>query len=307
MTIKHLRVFIEVAESGKMSIAAAKFYLSQPTVSQIIKELEEHYGFLLFERLSKKLFITEEGKKLLYYSKQVVQQFDELESKMLELSKVQAFRIGSTITIGSCLINDIIKEFERIDDTVEIYSYVNNTQAIEEELLKANIDIALVEGVVKSQDLVSIPVVDDYLVLVCDKNHSLAENRHFTVETLNDQRFAMREKGSGTREQFEDYINKRGITIKESVVANCPTAMINAVIEQGCLAVLSVRLVQEQIKDGSIVVFKNEDCTWNRSFSIVYHKNKFLSHSIVNFIQVASSFKRPEIMDLIDNISSKYS
>jgi DNA-binding transcriptional LysR family regulator len=307
MTIKHLRVFIEVAESGKMSIAAAKFYLSQPTVSQIIKELEEHYGFLLFERLSKKLFITEEGKKLLYYSKQVVQQFDELESKMLELSKVQAFRIGSTITIGSCLINDIIKEFERIDDTVEIYSYVNNTQAIEEELLKANIDIALVEGVVKSQDLVSIPVVDDYLVLVCDKNHSLAENRHFTVETLNDQRFAMREKGSGTREQFEDYINKRGITIKESVVANCPTAMINAVIEQGCLAVLSVRLVQEQIKDGSIVVLKNEDCTWNRSFSIVYHKNKFLSHSIVNFIQVASSFKRPEIMDLIDNISSKYS
>ncbi len=305
MTIKHLRVFIEVAESGKMSIAAAKFYLSQPTVSQIIKELEEHYGFLLFERLSKKLFITEEGKKLLYYSKQVVQQFDELESKMLELSKVQAFRIGSTITVGSCLINDIIKEFERIDDTVEIYSYVNNTQAIEEELLKANIDIALVEGVVKSQDLVSIPVVDDYLVLVCNKNHPLAKNRHFTVETLNDQRFAMREKGSGTREQFENYINKQGITIKESVVANCPTAMINAVIEQGCLAVLSVRLVQEQIKDGSIVVLKNEDCTWNRSFSIVYHKNKFLSHSIVNFIEVAASFKHPQIMDLIDILSSK--
>ena len=283
MTIKHLRVFNEVAESGKMSIAAAKFYLSQPTVSQIIKELEEHYGFLLFERLSKKLFITEEGKKLLYYSKQVV----------------QSFRIGSTITIGSCLINDIIKEFERIDDTVEIYSYVNNTQAIEDELLKANIDIALVEGVVKSSDLVSIPVVDDYLVLVCSKNHPLAESRHFTVEELKNQGFAMREKGSGTREQFENYISKQGISIKESVVANCPTALINAVIEQNCLAVLSVRLVEEQIKNGSIVLLKNECCAWNRSFSIVYHKNKFLSHSMVNFIQVASSFKRSEIMDSI--------
>ncbi|MBM6836671.1 LysR family transcriptional regulator, partial [Clostridium saudiense] len=267
MTIKHLRVFNEVAESGKMSIAAAKFYLSQPTVSQIIKELEEHYGFLLFERLSKKLFITEEGKKLLYYSKQVVKQFDELESKMLESSKVQTFRIGSTITIGSCLINNIIKEFTRIDDTVEIYSYVNNTQAIEEELLKANIDIALVEGVVKSSDLVSIPVVDDYLVLVCNKKHPLAENGHFTVSDLNNQKFAMREKGSGTREQFENYINKHGITIRESVVANCPTAMINAVIDQDCLAVLSVRLVEEEIKNGSIVVLKNEECTWNRCFS----------------------------------------
>lgn len=302
MTIKHLRVFNEVAESGKMSVAAAKFYLSQPTVSQIIKELEEHYGFLLFERLCKKLFITEKGRELLSYSKQVVQQFDNLESKMLESAKVQAFRIGSTITVGSCLINDIIREFQEIDKDVEVYSYVNNTQDIEEELLKANIDVALVEGVVKSQDLISIPAVDDYLVLVCNKNHPLAEKRHFTVETLNNQRFVMREKGSGTREQFQDYLNKQGISIKESVVANCPTAMINAVIEQDCLAVLSVRLVQDQIKNGSIVVLKNNECKWNRSFSIVYHKNKFLSHNIVNFIHTVSSFKRAHIMELIDGM-----
>lgn len=299
MTIKHLRIFNEVAESGKMSIAAAKFYLSQPTVSQIIKELEEHYGFLLFERLSKKLYITEEGKKLLSYSKQVVQQFDELESRMLETSKNQTFRIGSTITVGSCLINDIINNMKKIDESIEIYSYVNNTQIIEEQLLDSNIDIALVEGVVKSTDLISIPAVDDYLVLVCNREHPLAQSRHFTVEALNNQRFAMRERGSGTREQFENYINKQGITIKESVVANCPTALINAVLEQGCLAVISIRLVEEEIKNGSIIVLKNESCTWNRSFSVVYHKNKFLSPRIVNFIQVASSFKRSEVMDLI--------
>lgn len=57
MTIRHLRIFNEVAQSGKMSIAAAKFYVSQPTVSQAIKELEDHYGALLFERLSKKNYI----------------------------------------------------------------------------------------------------------------------------------------------------------------------------------------------------------------------------------------------------------
>lgn len=155
------------------------------------------------------------------------------------------------------------------------------------------------EGVVKSTDLISIPAVDDYLVLVCNKEHPLAQVRNFTVETLNNQRFAMRERGSGTREQFENYINKHGIKIKESVVANCPTALINAVLEQDCLSVLSVRLVEEEIKNGSIVVLKSDTCTWNRSFSVVYHKNKFLSPRIVNFIQVASSFKRSEVMDLI--------
>lgn len=303
MTIKHLRVFNEVAESGKMSIAAAKFYLSQPTVSQIIKELEAHYGALLFERLSKKLFITEEGKQLLSYSKLVVKQFDELESKMLEKAKSPVFRIGATITVGSCLIHDIIKEFERINEGIEVFSYVNNTQLVEKELLKANLDIALVEGVVKSPDLVHIPAVDDTLVLVCSKDHKLAEKRQFNVEDLKQQRFAMREKGSGTREQFEEYIAKQGITIKESAVATCPTAMINAVIEQGCLAVLSVRLVQQHIMEGSIVVLENKDCRWNRSFSIVYHKNKFLSRNMVDFIQVVTSFKRAEIMEVVANRS----
>lgn len=301
MTIKHLRVFNEVAESGKMSIAAAKFYLSQPTVSQIIKELEEHYGVLLFERLCKKLYITEEGKKLLYYSKQLIKQYDDLENKMLETTKVQTFKIGSTITVGSSIITDIIKEFRRVDDTVEVCSYIKNTHDIEEDILRANLDIALVEGVVKSSDLVSIPVVDDYLVLVCNKNHPLAKNKNFVLEDLNNQSFVMREKGSGTREQFENYIDKQGIKIKETVVANCPTAIIKAVMEQECLAVISVRLVQDYIKDGSIVVINNEDCKWKRTFSVVYHKNKYVSHSIVNFIQIASAFKHVPIMDFINS------
>ena len=65
MTIRHLRIFVAVAETGQMSRAARLLYLTQPTVSQAVRELEEHYHTLLFERLSKRLYITEEGKRLL--------------------------------------------------------------------------------------------------------------------------------------------------------------------------------------------------------------------------------------------------
>ena len=64
MTIRHLKIFLAVAESGKMSLAAEQLFITQPSVSQAIRELEEHYQTLLFERLSKKLYITEDGKKL---------------------------------------------------------------------------------------------------------------------------------------------------------------------------------------------------------------------------------------------------
>ena len=62
MTIRHLTIFVAVADQGSMSAAAASLYLSQPTVSQAIRELEKHYNGLLFERLGKKLYLTERGR-----------------------------------------------------------------------------------------------------------------------------------------------------------------------------------------------------------------------------------------------------
>ena len=87
MTIRHLRIFIEVVKNGSMSAAASRLYISQPTVSQAIRELEEHYGVLLFNRLNRKLYITEAGRKLFSYAKSVVKQFDDLEEKMLKINK----------------------------------------------------------------------------------------------------------------------------------------------------------------------------------------------------------------------------
>ena len=79
MTIRHLTVFAAVAEQGSMSAAAKHLYLSQPTVSQAIRELEAHYNGLLFERLGKKLYLTERGKLLLPHAREMIRQFQQLE------------------------------------------------------------------------------------------------------------------------------------------------------------------------------------------------------------------------------------
>ena len=79
MTIRHLNIFLAVAETGSMRTAAQQLYISQPTVSQTIRELEEHYGVALFERLSRKLYITEEGRQLLYYAHQLMHQYHTME------------------------------------------------------------------------------------------------------------------------------------------------------------------------------------------------------------------------------------
>lgn len=296
LTIRHLKIFIEVADSGKMSIAAAKFFISQPTVSQAIKELEEHYGALLFERLCKKLYITEKGKKLLAYARNVVKQFDDMEEMMFQTSHVKKIRIGATVTVGNCLISDIIKGFKEINPDVETYSYVNNTKIIEEKLLKSELDIAIVEGIIKSPDLISIPEVNDCLILACSTKHPFAQKKIVRLSELPNENFAMREQGSGTRELFERYMIENGLPIKIAYEGNSSGSIKKAVIDNQCLAVISIRLVEEEIKSGQIHVIQNMECDWDRYFSVVYHKNKLVSEEMKSLIEVVKNYKNADIL-----------
>lgn len=296
MTIRHLRIFIEVVDSGKMSIAASRLFISQPTVSQAIRELEEHYGGLLFERLSKKLYITAKGQRLLSYARNVVKQFDDMEEAMVQDNYVKKIRIGATHTVGDCILGDVINAFRKINPQIETYSYVDNTTHIEDKLLKSELDIGIVEGKVKSPDLISIPEVNDFLVLICSTQHPFAEKKIVRLEDLENESFAMREQGSGTRELFERYMLEKGMSIRIALEGNSSASIKKAVIENQFLAVISIRLVEEEIKNGKIHVIQNTDSDWDRYFSIVYHKNKIVTDEMENLIEVIKDYKHVDIL-----------
>lgn len=291
MTIRHLRIFIEVAESGKMSLAAEKLFISQPTVSQAIKEIEEYYGVLLFERLKKRIYITDAGKKLYLHAKDVVNQFDILEKTMLEIGKNERIKIGATITVAECILSDIINILRKENPKVETYSYMNNTEVIEEKLLNGEIDIGIVEGEIKSKNLISIPEIKDYLVLICNTQHPFLNRDAIKLSELKEQSFAMREKGSGTREQFETYMLKNNISIKTVFEGNSPEAIKKEVIDNNCLAVISIGLVVKEVKDFKLHVIKNSDGDWDRYFKIVYHKDKVLTDGMKKLITVIKNYK----------------
>lgn len=146
MTIRHLTVFAAVAEQGSMSAAAKHLYLSQPTVSQAIRELEAHYNGLLFERLGKKLYLTERGKLLLPHAREMIRQFQQLEELMQNQGQSSTLKLGSTLTVGTCLTPSIILDLQKKIPDLDVYSFVTNTQNIEQKLLRSELDAAVVEG-----------------------------------------------------------------------------------------------------------------------------------------------------------------
>jgi len=219
-----------------------------------------------------------------------------MEEMMLQENYIEKIRIGVTITVGSCILGEVIKNFKKINPHIEIYSYVSNTRDIEEKLLKSELDIGIVEGKVKSPDLISIPEVDDFLVLVCSTDHPFAKKKVVKIEDLENQKFAMREQGSGTRELFERYMLDKGIPIKIAFEGNSSSSIKKTVIENNLLAVISVRLVEEEIKAGKIYPIINTKSEWNRYFSIVYHKNKVITAEMDTLIDVVNNYKHVDIL-----------
>lgn len=298
MTIRHLKIFITVAETGKMSLAAKKLYLTQPTISQAIRELEEHYETRLFDRLSKRLYITEEGRHLLVLARNAVNAFEELEHQMQSEAATEHFRIGATVTIGSCLLPSLLSDFQKARPQVDTFSYIGNTQIIEEKLLASELDVGIVEGVIKSPDLISVPIAEDFLVLACSQDHPFAQKKVFSPSDLEGQDFVMREKGSGTRELFENYLNTNHVHIHCRMEAPFPEAMKHAILSNHCMAVISVRLIEEEIRKGTIHMLRHPENAWDRTFNLVYHKNKFLSESILLLKDLLLQYPKPEVQPI---------
>lgn len=302
MTIRHLKVFIQVVESEKMSVAAKKLYISQPTVTQIIQELEEHYNTKLFDRLSKKLYITESGEKLLSYARKVVGEFDLLESSMMENSKKETLRIGASLTVGSTLLSNILKDLKHYNENIDTFGYVNNTSVIEQKLLNSTLDVAIVEGKVKSQNLISQPIVEDYLVLVSSFNHPLSNKKYIHLKDLQNQLFVVREEGSGTRELLEEFLKRHDIDIKIGLEGTCTDAIKNMVIDNDYLALMPIRTVEREILEKKMHVIISSTDEWSRYFSLVYHKNKYITDSINLLTDILKKYKFPNL-----NLSSNSS
>lgn len=302
MTLRHLKLFIEVADTGKMSLAAAKYFISQPTVSQAIKELEEYYNVLLFERLSKKLYITQDGKKLLKYARVVVQNFDELEERMFDRKHTQTLRMGSTITVANSLITDIATAMATKSPETHVNVYTDNSRGIESRILKSELDIALVEAEVKSADIVAIPCIEDFLVLVCSPKHRFSKMNIIPIEELVNENFIVREEGSGTRELFESSMAHMKSRITIGWECNTPEVMKKAVENNLGVSVMSVRLVREEIKNQKLCARYVEGCNWNRQFSIIYHKDKYITEPMQSIIELIKSVDRLEDIKTLINL-----
>jgi LysR family transcriptional regulator, transcriptional activator of the cysJI operon len=284
MTLRHLAIFIKVFDLGSMTAAAQALFISQPTVSQAISELESYYGIKLFDRLAKRLFITEKGLQLLSYARHITELVNEMEQSMKNPDQHGVIRIGSSLTIANYLLPDLVSSFSEQYPRIQVQAITKNTKEIEALVLQNAVDFAIVEGLVHSPDLIERVFMEDQLILVCGRTHFLYKTKSISPLALQGLSFIVRETGSGTRELFENMMTAHELTWKAAWECNGSDILKNAAMKGLGIGVISQRLVENELKAGTLTRINIDGVDLKRKFSVIYHKNKYLSGTMKAFI-----------------------
>lgn len=286
MTLRHFQIFLAVCDTMNMTAAAESLYISQSAVSQAIAELGNHYEVRLFERLSKRLYLTQAGEKLLSYARHIARLNKEIDLQMQSMREGGLIRIGASVTVGAYVLPELVARFLKTYPTAEIEVVEDNTTVIEKLLLTDKIDIGLVEGEIASPDLRVLPFAKDELVLICGKTHRLYGQTVADPKELEQEKYIVREQGSWTRKTFENVMAANGLKWKPSWTCNNADTIKKAVEKGLGVSVISRRAVEKEAQEGLLYIVPVKDLRFDRLFKLVYHKDKYLHRLMLDFMDL---------------------
>lgn len=292
MTIRHLKIFLAVCQcQNSITKAAEGLYMTQPSVSVAIQEIEKYYGIQLFDRISRRLYLTEAGRQFLEYALRISVLFDDMEKGLKNWDSFGILRVGASITIGCQFMPSYVERFGSLYPKADVRVFIGASHQLEEKLITNELDFALVESPVHEKALVAESYMEDELAVISPARKPYCSGQILTKEEFEKQRFLLREHGSGTREVFDEAVLREGLSVKPAWEGMSTTALVNAVIHGLGIAVVPRRMVQGPIESGMIYALEVEHMEFKRHFYVVHHKDKLLTKAFLAFIDLCRCYE----------------
>lgn len=285
MTLRHMKVFLTVYKTQNMTLAAEQLHLTQPAVTRVIKEIENYYGVCLFERLNRRLYVTESGRRLYAQALHLIDTFESMEKEMRNLDTFGLLRIGSTIALGSYLLPELIFIFQKQIPQIQVQVTVSNRRTLQKMLLNNQLDIALIEGGVDDSHLHGEAFGGDRLVLITPPYHPLLKKKDVTLLDLLAYPLLLREKNSSVRIFIEQLFAVEGLPPLNPHWESASTQAIVQAVSYGMgISLLPEPLVKRDILLGTVCTCSVVGADLCRQNYVVWDKHKFLTKATQEFI-----------------------
>jgi DNA-binding transcriptional LysR family regulator len=297
MDLWRLHIFCRVVELRSFSRAAKTVYLSQPTVSSHIKDLENHFECKLVDRLGRDVVPTKAGSLLYGYATRMIALKVEAENAIAEFQgKIRGHLTigGSTIPAGY-ILPPLLGRFKESYPEVLVTLVQGDTEKIVRDTLHGNVELGIVGAKAQEVQLIQKKIIDDEMFLVVPQKHKWAGRRDVAMKEVLDEPFIMRELGSGTRKSIERVLDKAGHAVGTlNVVAEMgSTEAIRQGIKAGVgVSILSECAVAEELAVKTLNKLKIQGFSFKRAFYLTVHKQRTQSPLCRTFIDFLKSQKK---------------
>lgn len=286
MTLKHLRIFAKVYELSSITEAAKALHMTQPATSLAMRELEEEYHTKLFERSGRGIVPTQAAEHMYEYAARVVSSFEEMEEEMRSWNVAGKLRIGSSISIGTCLLPEFLKKYTYRYPSLDTYVRIDSSDVIERMIVENKLDFALIESSAHSGKVISESFYDDSLIAICGRFHKLADKNVVTLEDLVKERLLLRETNSGTRQLVDSTFLLHGYTVRPVWESTSTAALIQGVKQELGISILPKRMLETYIRHHEVVPLKIDNIEFKRHYYIIYHENKYITEPMQTFMDM---------------------
>jgi len=279
MDIHQLRVFASVFKNKSFSKASEELHLTQPTISDHVKTLEEELDCNLFDRLGRTIIPTKEAEVLYSYALEIIEKTNTIKEVISQTRKEikGELIIGASTIPGTYLLPSIMAEFQRKYPSVSFQILVSDSRGIIDKVSKHELLLGIVGAKLDDEQINYIPFVEDELIVV--SSPSMIKSNSITLKGLTKLPMVLREEGSGTRREVEKILEGKGISlggIKIAGIFGSTDAIKQAVKAELGISILSKLSVADELKHNILKEIKLTDTQMKRKFYIITHKKRTL-------------------------------
>jgi len=267
ITLKQLSVFTTTARLNGITKAAQALAMTQSAASQSLKELESILGYPLFSRYGRKLVINDHGQALLSKATQMLALQAQIQHPTSS-ELLGELKVAASVTIGSYVMPQLLAKFIAMHPKVEPKLVISNSEQVIDKLMAGQAHIGLIEAPISHQSLLSSPWRNDQLAVFCATDNPLAHKTDLSLKDMAQQRWILREHGSGTRSVFVNAMQQQGGVINHSMDLARQEAIKQAVKANLGIGVLSLLSIQQELKLGTFKQLTTP-LNLNRQLSII--------------------------------------
>lgn len=285
---QQLQVFVTVVEKQNFTRAAEELHMTQPAVSQYIRTLENNIGTRLLERSNKYVRLNQVGKIVYHHAKEILGLYTKMQTLVDDVINVAngPISIGASYTFGEYVLPYIIAKLQQTYPDIQPTVTIGNTTEIASLVDTNQLDVGIVEGHFKDQELTIEEFAEDQMVIVASSENILGgPEKSITISDLEKETWIVREKGSGTREATEKMFNRFGV-LPAKLMSFGSTQPIKESVEAGLgISLLSKWAIQKELRNGELSVLNIKWLPFTRKFSIVT-KSQFQTKALEVFISL---------------------